>query len=55
MRPRTQSEASPFLGSQGVCHTVALPFALKKRINAKEELWKLKYVSMQNINLQKIL
>jgi hypothetical protein len=37
-----------------VCHTVALPFTLKKYLKAKEELWKLKYFTMQKyINLQK--
>jgi hypothetical protein len=41
---------------QGVCHTVALPFTLKKYlIKAKEELWKVKYFAMQKCNLQKIL
>jgi hypothetical protein len=34
---------------------VALPFTLKKYLNAKEELWKLKYFTMQKYNLQKIL
>jgi len=35
---------------------VALQFALKKYLEAKEELWKLKYFTMQKcINLQKIL
>jgi hypothetical protein len=29
------------------CHTVALPFTLKKYLKAKEELWKLKYFTMQ--------
>jgi hypothetical protein len=43
----------PFL-EQGVCHIVALPFTIKKYLNAKEELWKLKYFSMQKYNLQKI-
>jgi hypothetical protein len=37
--------------NKGVCHTVALPFTLKKYIKAKEEeLWKLKY----NFTMQKI-
>jgi hypothetical protein len=41
---------------QGVCHTVALPFTFfKKDLKAKEELWKLKYFTMQEYNLQKIL
>jgi hypothetical protein len=32
---------------QGVCHSVALPFTLKIYLKAKEELWKLKYFTMQ--------
>jgi hypothetical protein len=41
---------------QGLCHTIALPFTLKKDLKAKEEeLWKLKYFTMQKYNLQKIL
>jgi hypothetical protein len=38
---------------QVVCHTVALPFTLKSILKAKEELWKLKYFTMQEYNLQK--
>jgi hypothetical protein len=34
---------------------VALPFTLKKDLKAKEELWKLKYFTMQKYNLRKIL
>jgi hypothetical protein len=34
---------------------VALPFALKKYLKAKEELWKLKYFTMQKYNLEQIL
>jgi hypothetical protein len=35
---------------------MALPFTLKsKYLKAKEELWKLKYFSMQKYNVQKIL
>jgi hypothetical protein len=37
---------------EGMCHTVALSFTLK-RLQAKEELWKLKYFTMQKYNLQK--
>jgi hypothetical protein len=37
-----------------VCHTGALPFTLKKYLKAKEELWKLKYFTMQKYNFQKI-
>jgi hypothetical protein len=40
---------------QGVCHTVALPFTLKKYLKAKEEVRKLKCFSMQKYNPQKIL
>jgi hypothetical protein len=32
---------------------VALPFYIKKYLKAKEELWKLKYFTMQKYNLQK--
>jgi hypothetical protein len=35
-----------FHNEQGVCHTLALPFT-SKYLNAKEELWKLKYFTMQ--------
>jgi len=28
-----------------MCHPVALPFYIKKYLKAKEELWKLKYIS----------
>jgi hypothetical protein len=34
---------------------VALPFTFKKYLKAKEELWKLKYFTMQKYNLSKIL
>jgi len=30
-----------------VTHTVALPFTLKRILKQKEELWKLKYFTMQ--------
>ncbi len=33
--------------TRGVYHTVALPFTLKKYLKATEELWKLKYFTMQ--------
>ncbi len=36
-----------------LCHTMALPFTLKKYLKAKEESWKLKYFTMQKYNLQK--
>jgi hypothetical protein len=34
---------------------MSLPFTLKKDLKAKEELWKLKYFTMQKYNFQKIL
>jgi hypothetical protein len=41
---------------QGVCHRVALPFTFKSiLINSREELWKLKYFTMQKYDLEKIL
>jgi hypothetical protein len=40
--------------NKGCSHTVALPFTLKRYLKAKEEeLWKLKYFTMQKYNLQK--
>ncbi len=37
-----------------MCHTImALAIYIKKYIKAKEELWKLKYFTMQKYNLQK--
>jgi hypothetical protein len=38
-----------------IWHTVALTFALKKYLKAKEELWKLKYFTIQKYNLEQIL
>jgi hypothetical protein len=36
-----------------VCHTIALPFIyIEKYLQAKDELWKLKYFTMQKYNLQ---
>jgi hypothetical protein len=40
---------------QGVCRTVALPITLKGFLQQKEELWKLKYFTIQKYNLQHIL
>jgi hypothetical protein len=40
---------------QGVCHTAALPFRVKRILKQKEELWKLKYFTMSKYNLQEIL
>jgi hypothetical protein len=36
-----------FIWNKGVCYNVALPFTFKKYLKAKEELWKLKYFTMQ--------
>jgi hypothetical protein len=41
------------INNKGVCHTVALPFMWKRILKAKEELWKLKYFTLQKYNLQK--
>jgi hypothetical protein len=41
--------------NKGMCHTTAWPFTLKKCVKAKEELWKLKYFTMQKYILQKTL
>jgi len=40
---------------QGMCHNMALPFTSKKYLKAKEELWNLKYFTMQKYSFQKIL
>ncbi len=47
--------SSQLLNKQGACQTMAfLPFTLQSILKAKEELWKLKYFTMQKyINLQK--
>jgi len=38
---------------QGFCHTVAVPSTLKRILREKkEDLWKLKYFTMQKYNLQ---
>ncbi len=47
------NELERWLIKQGVCHTLALPFTLKRYLKAKEELWKLKYFTMQEYNLKK--
>jgi hypothetical protein len=48
-----QLECRPSNNNKGLCHTVALPFTLKSIARQKEELWKLKYFTMQKCNLQK--
>jgi hypothetical protein len=40
--------------TRGVSHC-GLAIYMKKYLKAKEELWKLKYFTMQNYNLKKIL
>jgi len=45
---RRKNEQTEKINKQGLCHTVALPFTLKKNyIKAKEELWEFKYFTMQ--------
>jgi hypothetical protein len=41
------------LKTRGVSHYVALPFTLNIILKAKEEVWKLKYFTMQKYNLPK--
>jgi hypothetical protein len=60
-KPRDQFEANSTLNwtllhirNQG-CHTVAFAIDIMKYLKAKEELWKLKYFTMQKYNLQNIL
>jgi hypothetical protein len=48
-------ETLPSFIKQGVCPTVALPFTLKKYLEAKEEFWKFKYFTMQKYKLKKTL
>jgi len=43
-----------FFGTRGVSH-YGLAIYIKKDLRAKEELWKLKYCTMQKFNVQKIL
>jgi hypothetical protein len=45
--PKTHANPKQIIKEQGPCHTMALPFTLKKYLKAKEELWKLKYFNMQ--------
>jgi hypothetical protein len=42
------------LETRGVSHC-GLAIYIKKYLKAKEELWKLKYFTLQKYNLQKIL
>jgi hypothetical protein len=44
-----------FLLKQGSVSHCGLAIYIKKYLNAKGKLWKLKYVTMQKYNLQKIL
>ncbi len=41
--------------TRGVSHCGLAIYSSKKYLKAKEELWKLKYFTMQKYNLQKIL
>jgi hypothetical protein len=36
-----------YIQRQGVCHNCGLAIYIKKHLKAKEELWKLKYFTMQ--------
>jgi hypothetical protein len=47
-------EPVPPIETRGVSHW-GLAIYIKKYLKAKEELWKLKYCTMQKYNLQKIL
>jgi hypothetical protein len=40
---------------EGVVSHCGLDIYIKKYLNAKEELWKLKYFTMHKLNLPKIL
>jgi hypothetical protein len=44
-----------FLCSLGGVSHFGVAIYIKKHLKAKEELWKLKYFTMQKYNLQKIL
>jgi hypothetical protein len=59
MPPSTQLLAQPTqshkLHKQGLCQKCGLAIYIKKYLKAKEELWKLKYFTMQKYNFQKIL
>jgi hypothetical protein len=51
-------KALPFIAGsnfkqEGVCRIVALPIYIKKYLEAKEELWKFKYFTVQKYDLQK--
>jgi hypothetical protein len=48
-----QSPSSREHQKQGVCHTMALAFTLKRYLMAKEELWKFKYFTTRKYNLKK--
>jgi hypothetical protein len=41
--------------TRGVCHIVAFAIYIKMYLKTKEDLWKLKYFTMQRYNLQIIL
>ncbi len=51
----TTKKSKKYIISGCVTRGVALPFTLKKYLKAKEELWKLKYFTMQEYNLLKYL
>jgi hypothetical protein len=51
---RHKSPAPQKIKTRGVSH-FGLAIYIKKYLKAKGEIWKLKYFTMQNYNLQKIL
>jgi hypothetical protein len=48
-------EHSRNFNNKSVSHCGLAIYIIKKYLKAKEELWKLKYFTMQKYNLQKIL
>jgi hypothetical protein len=53
--PHLRLKTPALASTRGASHTVALPITLKKYLKAKEELWKLKYFTIQKYNLPKLL
>jgi len=49
----TLTQIFPTLKQKGVCQHCGLAIYFKKYLMANEELWKLKYFTMQKYNLQK--
>ncbi len=53
IRSRVRSQNYFTWRKQEVCHTVAFAIYIKKYLKAKDELWKLKYFTMQKCNFQR--